>query len=387
LVRHDIATVYDATGAVPVTGPARFEEDIGVTLLTHETRLSWHRGKISGIVGLAGLYDITRLRRTLGSVAAPAPITGLRNINAEAALFGQLNVPLTPALSATVGARAAYSQAVGSLADRAVAEETESRRRGMRFSPTAALSWVPHEGALIFARYQQASRAGGLAVAPSGALADSKRFEADTVSTAEAGARFASPGRRWAASMTLSWTRWNDVQADLIDLFGLPYTSNIGSGRVYGFEAQLTARPLAGLEVDLSAFLNSSALSDPAPEFAAADERELPNIAKVGLRAAAGYTIPLSPRVTLGLDASVRYAGRSYLAIGAPFELPQGKYAEGTLGARLARGALALTFDVTNVTNERGNIFAYGNPFSVTRGNQVTPLKPRTFRLGIDAAF
>jgi hypothetical protein len=45
IVQHDIASVYDATGVTATPGPARFEEDIGVTLLTHESRLSWHRGR------------------------------------------------------------------------------------------------------------------------------------------------------------------------------------------------------------------------------------------------------------------------------------------------------------------------------------------------------
>ena len=339
------------------------------------------------MVGIAGLYDITRLHRTLGSLMTPVPITGLRNINAEAALFGQFSYPLTTTLTATLGGRATYSQAVGSLADRLLIEETESKRHGVRLSPTAALSWTPRNGLLMFARYQQASRAGGLAVAPSGALVDSKRFEPDTVSAAEVGGRFSTVDERWAASATLSWSHWHDVQADLIDPQGLPYTTNIGSGRIYGLEAQLTARPVTGLTLNLSTFLNDSALSDPVPEFATSDERELPNIAKVGARAAVDYAVSLSATTTLGLDAAIRYTGRSNLAIGAPFELPQGQYAEGTLGARLTRGRVVLSLDVTNVTNERGNIFAYGNPFGVVQGNQVTPLKPRTVRLGLNANF
>ncbi|CAM3196535.1 TonB-dependent receptor [Sphingomonas antarctica] len=387
IVEHDIASVYDATGAIVAPGPARFEEDIGVTLLTHESRLAWHRERVNGVVGIAGLYDVTRLHRTLGSLTAPLPITGLRNINAEVALFGQLNFPVSDNVTATLGGRVAYSRAVGSLADRKLAEETESKRRGLRLSPTAALNWTAAPGLTVFARYQQASRAGGLAVAPSGAISDSKRFEADTVGAAEVGARYATSDDRWAASAVLSWSRWNAVQADLIDLTGLPYTTNIGSGHIYGLEAQITARPVTGLKIELSTFLNDSALSSPAPDFAAADERELPNIAKLGLRGAISYATPLGSDMRLSLDTSLRYTGRSYLAIGAPFELPQGKFFEGTVGTRISRGDIALTLDVTNVTNERGNIFAYGNPFGVAAGNQITPLRPRMIRLGFDAAF
>jgi hypothetical protein len=42
---------------------------------------------------------------------------------------------------------------------------------------------------------------------------------------------------------------------------------------------------------------------------------------------------------------------------------------------------------VTNLLDTRGNRFSYGNPFTVTLGNQTTPLRPRSLRLGVDAKF
>ena len=42
---------------------------------------------------------------------------------------------------------------------------------------------------------------------------------------------------------------------------------------------------------------------------------------------------------------------------------------------------------MNNVTDEAGNTFAFGNPFSRARTRQSTPLPPRTFGLAIRRSF
>jgi hypothetical protein len=41
---------------------------------------------------------------------------------------------------------------------------------------------------------------------------------------------------------------------------------------------------------------------------------------------------------------------------------------------------------VTNIADVQGNRFALGTPFAIGR-EQITPLQPRTVRLGFDASF
>jgi hypothetical protein len=79
--------------------------------------------------------------------------------------------------------------------------------------------------------------------------------------------------------------------------------------------------------------------------------------------------------------------GRSHLGIGAPVDLLQGGFVEGQVGGRLDFGRFGLSLDVDNVGDARGNLFSFGNPFSVASGLQTTPLRPRTVRVGLDAAF
>jgi len=204
----------------------------------------------------------------------------------------------------------------------------------------------------------------------------------------EGGFRFGRPGRdRFAASATLSYSRWSDIQADLVDETGLPFTVNIGSGRIIGLDTNIAWTPIAALQFELSAFFNRSSLTDPAPAYAAADERDLPNVAESGGRAALTYRATLSPSASFVLDASLRYVGTSQLGIGPPIDVSQGKYLESSVGGRLELGRMGLSLDVSNLGDVRGNRFAFGNPFGLVARNQITPLRPRSVRIGLDAKF
>jgi iron complex outermembrane receptor protein len=46
-----------------------------------------------------------------------------------------------------------------------------------------------------------------------------------------------------------------------------------------------------------------------------------------------------------------------------------------------------VSLGIVNLTDVYGNSFAFGNPFGLAQGNQITPLRPRSVRLGIDVRF
>ncbi len=388
IVRHALETQFDATGFPGTAGPQLYTEDVGITLVSNETRLSQPNARGEGwVVGWSLLHDISRIRRRLGPPGATQPIAGVRNEVSEAALFGQYSLGLTDRLVGTVGGRLTWSRTTGEPID-APAGSEEPSRTDFRVSPTVALTWRPGGGVLLYARFQQGFRAGGLAVSASGAAGPAQRFESDSLTSYEAGLRFGQADRdRFSVDASISYARWADIQADLIDARGLPYTTNIGDGRILGFEIEASWRATPSLSFDASAFLNSSALSRPVPAFAASDERDLPNIAGAGARGAAHFRTALSRSVTLQLDGAARYVGHSQLGIGPPIDIVQGGFVEAQLGARFDFGRFGLSLDVDNVTDTRGNRFSFGNPFTVGDRMQTTPLRPRTIRIGFDAAF
>ncbi|MEA3030704.1 MAG: hypothetical protein QOG13_2029 [Sphingomonadales bacterium] len=388
IVRHALETRFDATGFPGTMGTQLYIENVGITLISNETRLSQPNSRGEGwVVGWSVLHDISRITRRLGPPAAPLPIAGVRNDVNEAALFGQYSHALTFGLVATIGGRVTYSRTVGMPLD-APDDTDEPKRTDVRISPTAALTWRLGRRLLLYGRFQQGFRAGGLAVSSTGSATSAQRFESDSLTSYETGVRFGRPDAdRLSFNAAISYARWADIQADLIDARGLPFTTNLGDGRIYGFEFEGSWRATSTLSFDASAFINHSALSAPNPAFAAADERALPNIARAGARAAGHFRSALSPGLTLALDGSVRYVGESHLGIGDPLDIDQGRFVDAQVGARLDFGRFGVSLDIDNVADALGNRFSFGNPFTVAGRQQSTPLRPRTVRLGFDTQF
>ena len=388
LVRHTLESQFDATGFPGTTGPQLYTEDTGITLLTNETRLSRPSERGEGwVVGWSLVRDLNRISRSLGTPAAPAPIAGVRNALTEAALFGEYSQALTSRLTATIGGRLTFSEASGAPLD-APEDLRAPRRRDVRATPAAALTWRPRDRSLVFVRYQQGHRAGGLAVSGAAPTIAATRFESDSLSSYETGIRVGRQGHDpLAFAATASLARWSDMQADLIDALGLPFTTNLGDGRIYGIELSATWRLTRSLRLELAGFANDSALTKPRPGFLAARDSDLPNIADAGARAAAHYETQLSPSASLSLDGSLRYVGRSKLGISPTLQIPQGGFLDGELGGRIDFRRFAVSLDVTNVADVRGNRFSFGNPFTVTDARQVTPLRPRTVRVDFDVGF
>lgn len=386
-VHHDVDTVYDATVNL-LSPPRQFTEKLGIRLFSHETRLSQNSAKGSWVIGVTGLMARDRTTRALGDPADPLPITGVRNVNGEVAAFGQYTHTLMPGLTATVGGRLSYAHSSGEVLDDANVEADEPTRSQFRFSPTLALAWKVGDRFLAYVHAQSAFRPGLLKVAPTEADVEAQRVEPDSLSMVELGVRYGEKGRdplSFAAS--LAAVRWIDIQSDLIDTAGLPFTTNIGDGRILSFEVQAGWRISEALTLDAALFLNDSRLGKPAPGLEGANERELPNIPHMGARIAASYRTRIDRRTDLTLDGAVRYVGSSKLGIGEPLEVSQGKYVATSVGARLSRGAIGLSIDVSNLLDVRGNRFAFGNPFGIAQRNQITPLVPRRVRVGVDLRF
>lgn len=385
LVRHDLDTVFDAT--VDPVQPRKFGENLAIRLFSHETRLSRRRGRGSWVAGVAGTVSRTRTERKLGSPEAPMAITGVRNQDNELAVFGQYAHQLTPNFEATLGGRLTYTYSSGELLENDNEPDRHTRRH-VRFLPMAALGWRLNDSLLAFIHAQSAFRPGLLIVPPVGTSNTARRVEPDELSMLESGIRFGNPAKdRWSTTASVAIAQWSDIQSDLIDSAGLPYSANIGDGRVATFEIQGRWRPFTALSVDAALFLSSSTLNKPTPEFADAKERELPNIPPIGGRIAVAYSHQISKRAELTVTGSARYFGSSTLGIGAPLNVKQGNYINSDLGARVAIGTLGFSLDVSNLADARGNRFAYGNPFGLAGQDQVTPQVPRRVRLGLDVQF
>jgi len=387
LVRHDLRNQFDATPAFSSSEPRRYVESIGTTFFSNETRLSRRDARGRGwVVGLGYLHNSSGISRRIVARGSSLSITGVRNSVTETAAFGEYGVPLGRRLTATMGGRFTYTSSSGEPLD--VEHETEEpTRRDFRASPSASLVWRVDPSLMAFLRYQQGVRAGGLAVSATGSDTAVQRFESDHLRSIEIGARTGAADSAINMSATLSYSTWSDIQADLIDAGGLPFTTNVGDGRIFGFEVEAVWRPTRRLRIEASGFANNSALIEPKKPFVSTRERDLPNIADIAARLAVRHVTDLATDTQLLIDAALRYVGRSPLLVGTADPVWQGDFSDMRIGARLALRRFAITLDVSNVTNTVGNRFALGNPFSFAGQRQITPLRPRALRIGFQTNF
>jgi iron complex outermembrane receptor protein len=64
-----------------------------------------------------------------------------------------------------------------------------------------------------------------------------------------------------------------------------------------------------------------------------------------------------------------------------------GDYGQGRISAAVRGADWEAQAYVANLTDERGDTFAFGNPFSRARARQATPLAPRAFGLVFRRSF
>jgi hypothetical protein len=86
-------------------------------------------------------------------------------------------------------------------------------------------------------------------------------------------------------------------------------------------------------------------------------------------------------------EVSLRYIGESRLGVGPFLDFKQGNNLTVDIGTHVESGGIGLSLGIANLTDVQGNSFAFGNPFGLSRGDQMTPLRPRSIRLGADFRF
>ncbi len=390
VVKHDLTERFDATGYQGLPNIVAYDTANKISLLTHESRLARNTA-IGGswVIGLSVLRSSDRIQRSIGPAGAPVPLATIRNERMEYAVFGEATQPVATGWSVTAGARLEHSKSAGELIG-GTGANFEPKAKKTRILPTAALFWTPRNDIVTFVRYQSGFRSGGIAI-DGRQLNSATRFQSDKLDTFELGVRFGGTEddrrRRLSGSITASYSEWRAIQADLISADGLPYTANIGRGRILGLEGNILWRLTESLTLNGALFVNDSALIEPSLVLEDADANALPNIAKLGGRASVAWKQALSEGLELKLSGTVRYVGASNLSTIPPLVLEQGETLQADVSAAVDSGGWRLALDVTNLLDAAGNTFSYGNPFSVGLGKQITPLRPRTVRLGVKLGF
>ena len=378
---------FDASRALLSTGPTLYINEQSNELYVHETRLSRAvPGKIGWLVGISLLHDRDIQARALGPPDQPLDIIGVTNMTDSASLFGEASWPTTDRLSITLGARATTARTDGEPSSSPRNATFVKGRGTRRIDPTLALSWLVGKRTALFARIQSGYRTGGLAVAAGvGRVQD---FRSDSIVVGEVGLRKQRTGATGLELTTaVSYARWRDIQADLYNRRGQPYTANIGNADIIGWEATGDWAPVRGLHANFAFLYTHNVVDGPLAALSVRANRRLPETPAFAGNAGVSYRWAHGASSVFDVAMSGRYVGRSVLGTGDFLDVSQGDY--GVIDAQVGWHwhNLDVTLSGDNLANANANRFALGNPTILATRQQTTPLRPRNVRLGVSVVF
>jgi iron complex outermembrane receptor protein len=218
------------------------------------------------------------------------------------AMFGEASYKLTDTLSATAGLRwFDYSQTrhtvlAGLFNDLAVTDQNVSTQAS-GFNPKFLLSYKPTRHLLVSAQASRGFKLGGptdpvpgicAADAASSGVA-SGEFKPETLWNYELGVKSDWAGGRLTINGALFQMDYTNLQLNRRLACSFTVTTNGGKARSRGVELEISARPFKGLELSLGGSYIDAVLQTDEPS----------------LNAAAGDSLPLSPRFTA--NGSARY--------------------------------------------------------------------------------
>ncbi|QGN55817.1 TonB-dependent receptor [Novosphingobium sp. Gsoil 351] len=376
---HDVADKLDATVGAQGFGlpdPGRLNDARSYRVWDNEARLDGQWGGMRWLAGAAYL-DATQSRDLLLNARASTATISLgteKRNSSDAALFGQMSMPLGQGLEATVGGRLFRSSTELTRAGRASAGLDDRRRTNV--TPSASLSWQPRDGRLFFVRYGSAFRQGGLGAGSAQPMV----LEGDELRTIEAGWR-EMLGSRGQFDLGGYFSDWDHLQSDALGTDGLVGTVDAGRARIVGAEASVDFRPVVGWRLQAGAIFQSALLirNDLGIEL---DDRRLPVVPRYTVRGSLSHDWMLGP-IPFSAQADARYLGPARLSFDPVLDRRAGNLLETRLflGARLGR--LALGVVTSNPLGLEANTFALGNPLRVIASRQYIPQKPRSIALSV----
>jgi iron complex outermembrane recepter protein len=389
-IDHHLDERFDASLAGDP--PRVFDQENATRMFTSETRLSRpYQGGFGWVLGTSFVDNRTRQTRSFGAVSLRSAVTGVTNTVTEYTFYGEAVIELLPDVVATGGLRFTHARLGGQGENvmplvAAVGQEITAHRNQQDILPSFSLLANPLPNFTLYARYQEGFRPGGLAI--DGNFV--RRFRNDHVATYEAGVRFGKKGiSPFDAAISVSHSRWRNIQADFIDANGFPTTANIGDGRITSVSGSLAVRPAQGLSLELAAIYNRSRVDELSPELAVVPLARLgrvPNVASHALRGGIDYAAPLGDQ-DLRLNGWASYVGPSRLGIGPVLGEGQGDYVDTGIAMRIGNVRRGFSLTLTNLLDAKGNRFSLGTPFVEGGAGYLTPLRPRTIRLAVDVAY
>lgn len=337
----------------------------------------------------------------------PANLYYDRTINddlKQKAVFAEASYKFFDKLTATYGVRwFEYDKTVGGIVEQGQIHyasvpspfvQTDTTENG--FVHKFNLSYEFSRDLMIYGQAAQGFRPGGVNQA-NGLPAAQAAYTSDSLWNYEVGMK-AQPIRGVYFNLTGYQIDWSDMQVSArlagdAGVFGL--IANVGSARVRGVEAELTARPISGMSIGTNIGFTDAKLTET-PSVGnisvsgALKGDRLPNVPRWNLNANAEYMWALSPTLEglVRLDAS--YVGSSYSTLSTidqyRRQTPSYTLVNARIGVQDPDGEWNVHLYVNNLFDE---LAVMGRSSSGNTGGLTTTFTapPRTFGIALTKRF
>jgi len=352
------------------------------------------------------------------------------NVMKQSAIFGEASYKFTQFLKLTAGLRffrfdvhqISNSCGVGTQTGNASCVDAAVAGSGTNVLPKLNLAYTPDEDLTVYGTVSKGSRPGGVNIPiplpttpqleanpsayncglplanrlnpslpiPPGLVyvtSQPSYFAPDSVVSYEVGEKSRFAERRISFNADLFYVKWTNIQQALAVTCGYLLNEDVGNGRSYGPEAELSATVAPGLNVDLSAAYTNAEVTEPKPHTGVTAGTLIDNVPKYTGTAALNY----ERVVAEGYKARFRLAA----SMVGPMDdvayyretLPSHTFLDGRAG--ITRGKWVISLFGTNLTNRiapltiNNTTFAWQQP-TITR---VTLPQPRTIGVDANVAF
>ncbi|SFJ95644.1 TonB-dependent receptor [Caulobacter sp. UNC279MFTsu5.1] len=235
------------------------------------------------------------------------------------AAFGQVDYDLTPKLTLTGGLRWSQDKKTFhyvSDVDYGLLTlfEYDNQKTFSSISGRVGLRYAISDDANVYATYNRGTKSGGFFSGQTTDPADLGPYRDETVNAYEVGAKSEFLDRRLRVNVSAFYYDYKDLQVyTVIQRNGLPVQlfTNASKARVYGGEAEIEARPTAGLSLTLGASLLNAEYKDFQSLGDDYSGNTLPSAPKASLNGAARYEHPLGAG-NLITQLDFTYRGKVY---------------------------------------------------------------------------
>lgn len=306
--------------------------------------------------------------------------------------YAQAGYALTDKVKITAGGRFSHEKRKGvGTFDFLGSVNTDKAKSWDAFTPTVTLNYQANDTTLVYASVTRGFKSGVINVGSRNDV-----INPEYVWSYELGFKTATADRKLQANLAAFYMDYSDLQVGFVDASSVVTTVNAASARNYGFEAELRAKPLPGLTLELfGTYLNAKYR-----RFTTGDYRQgfkqvsvagnrLQNAPEFSFRAGADYDIPLGSAGKLNARAEVNWQDRVYFTEFNNADATQAPYALINAGLRFTSSNDKYFVDVwgRNLANKlviTNNIIT-APLFSSVRVGSVAP--PRTYGVTFGVNF